>query len=309
MTDSAVKPAMSASHAGGPVTPELATAFLACERLTRSHYENFSVATRLMPRGLRAHFYSVYAFCRGVDDLGDEAQGDRLARLAEWERQLRLCYGGRPSHPYFVALQHTISRFDIPNTPFLRLIEANRRDQTVKRHPDYASVLDYCEHSANPVGRIVLYVLGHREEELHRLSDYTCTALQLTNFWQDVWRDYDIGRIYIPLSDMREYGVSEDMIARREATPEFRRLLKFEVGRARELFRLGAPLAGLVGKQARTDVALFTRGGLAVLDAIERQDYDVLSRRPSLSKFARARLLAATVLRARLGMALVPNYR
>ena len=149
-------------------TPE--AAFRACEELARSHYENFSVGTRLIPKEVRKHFYSVYAFCRGVDDLGDEAKTGQLALLDEWERQLRLCYDGAPDHIYFKALQVTVEKFDIPQEPFLKLIEANRRDQRIKRHPDYQELLEYCDHSANPVGRIVLYVFGHREPELHALS-------------------------------------------------------------------------------------------------------------------------------------------
>lgn len=298
---------MATTGAAKVATPARENAFRACEQLARSHYENFSVATRLLPAPVRRHFHSVYAFCRGVDDLGDEAAGDRLAQLAEWERQLRLCYSGTPSHPYFIALQETIERFEVPETPFLKLIEANRRDQRTRRHPDYAELLDYCDHSANPVGRIVLYVFGHREPELHELSDHTCTALQLTNFWQDVRRDYEMGRVYLPLADMAEFGVSEDMLARRQATAEFKRLMKFEVGRARALFRMGYPLAAKVVKPARIDVALFTAGGLAVLRAIEQRDYDVLSARPSLSKWTKVRLLGSALIRTRLGLAPLPE--
>jgi squalene synthase HpnC len=277
-------------------------AFAACERLARTHYENFSLATRLMPRPLKPHFYSVYAFCRGVDDLGDEAPGDRLAHLAEWERQLRLCHSGTPTHPYFVALQDTISRFDVPDEPFLKLIEANRRDQRTTRHATYSALLDYCDHSANPVGRIVLFVLGHREPELHALSDHTCTALQLTNFWQDVRRDFAIGRVYLPVEDMDRFGVRETDIAAGDATGQFRALLRFEVKRAHELFRLGAPLIDRVRGLARVDIALFTAGGIAVLRKIERQGYDVLSRRPALSKWDKAWLFTRVYLRARLGL-------
>lgn len=298
---------MVPTGAGKDATPARDDAFRACEQLARSHYENFSVATSLLPAQIRRHFYSVYAFCRGVDDLGDEAAGDRLGQLAEWERQLRMCYSGTPSHRYFIALQETIQQFEVPVTPFLKLIEANRRDQRTRRHPDYAELLDYCDHSANPVGRIVLYLFGHREPELHELSDHTCTALQLTNFWQDVRRDYEMGRVYLPLADMAEFRVNEETIARRQATPEFRRLMKFEVDRARELFRRGYPLAAKVVKPARIDVALFTAGGLGVLRAIERQDYDVLSARPRLSKWAKARLLGSALIRTRLGLAPLPQ--
>ncbi len=295
-----------AERRGRPATPE--AAFRACEDLARSQYENFSVGTRLIPKDLRRHFYSVYAFCRGVDDLGDEAKTDQLALLDEWERQLRLCYDGMPDHVYFRALQVTVEEFDIPPEPFLKLIEANRRDQRIKRHPDYQELLEYCDHSANPVGRLVLYVLGHREQELHALSDYTCTALQLANFWQDVDRDYAIGRIYLPQSDMAEYGVDEDVIERREASPEFRRLMRFEVERTKDLFRRGYALVTRVVRPARIDIALFTAGGLSILRAIERQDYDVLTRRPALSKTGKAKLLATAWVRSKVGISPVPQH-
>ena len=291
-----------------PGTPaQLAEAFAHCERLAKAHYENFSVGTRLLPKDLRPHFYSIYAFCRGVDDLGDEAAGDRMALLDEWQRQLMLCYGGVPSHPYFIALQDTIRRFDIPVEPFLKLIEANRRDQRVLRHPDYDELLEYCGHSANPVGHLVLYVFGYRDPELHRLSDYTCAALQLANFWQDVARDYLIGRIYLPADEMQSFGVTEEMIAEGRTTPEFKRLMKFQVDRTRELFVKGDDLVRRVDGKARIDLALFTAGGLSVLRAIEKQDFDVLSHRPEVSKSTKIRLLASAYVRSRLGIEPVPG--
>ena len=293
----------------GPVTLPFADsgstieeAFAACESLTRSHYENFSVATRLLPGNLRRHFFSIYAFCRGVDDLGDEVDGDRLALLDAWEAELEAAYSGTPSHPYFIALQQTIREFNIPREPLLKLIEANRRDQSIVRHPDFEEILEYCEYSANPVGSLVLYVFGHREPELHRLSNYTCTALQLTNFWQDVARDYDMGRIYIPGETMERFGVREEDIKSKRATPEFRAALKFEVERARDLFRQGIPLIDRVHGVARIDIALFTAGGMAILDKIESQDFDVLSRRPALSKREKIILFAKAQIRSKLRM-------
>ncbi len=282
-------------------------AFEHCERLARTHYENFSVGTRLIPSELRKHFYSVYAFCRGVDDLGDEATGDRLALLDQWETQLNLCFEGVPTHPFFVALQETIQQFDIPREPFERLIEANRRDQQILKHPDFDELLDYCSHSANPVGHLVLYIFGHREPELHALSDHTCTALQLANFWQDVTRDYAIGRIYLPADDMQRFGVTEEMISAGVATQEFRALMRFEVDRTRELFIKGYELVGKVKGQAKLDLALFTAGGLTVLRAIEKLDYDVLTQRPEVSKLSKFRLLTSAYARTRLGMEPLPN--
>jgi squalene synthase HpnC len=227
--------------------------------------------------------YAVYAYCRGVDDLGDEAEGDRLLLLDEWEAELRRCYEGSPCDIRFVALRETVRVFDIPIEPFLRLIKANRRDQSVNRNRTFEDLLDYCSYSANPVGHLVLNVFGYRDAGRQRLADATCTALQLTNLWQDVSRDLEKGRVYIPLDDMESFGYSEsDLLARRHSD-EFRRLMAFELQRTREMFREGLRLIPLVSGRLRLDLRLFTLGGLAVLDEIERIDYDVLSHRPSVS--------------------------
>ena len=268
-----------------------------CAELARAHHENFTVGSWLLPREKRRHIYAVYAFCRFVDDLGDEYAGDRLRALDEWEADLLRCYDGTPRHPYLVALQETIRAFDIPKTPFLKLIEANRIDQAETRHSTYADLEHYCQHSANPVGHLVLYVFGYRDDERQGLSDSTCTALQLANFWQDVARDRSMGRIYIPMKDLGRFGVTEDQIARRAFTSGFRDLMEFEVGRARDLFRRGLRLVDKLDGRLKLDVALYSLGGMKVLDAIERQGYDVLSRRPSLSKGAKLRLMAGTALR------------
>src|SRR5262245_43172694 len=188
-----------------------------CERLARSHYENFSVATWFLPAKLRQHFYNVYAYCRISDDLGDEV-GDAqqsLELLDQWESELDACYAGSPRHPVFVALAETVRRFDIPKHEFSDLLIAFRQDQTVTRFETFDDVLGYCRYSANPVGHLVLYLCGYRDAERQQLSDYTCTALQLANFWQDVAVDFGKGRIYLPLEDLRRYGVTEDDIARR----------------------------------------------------------------------------------------------
>lgn len=269
-------------------TPTLDEAYAHCRRIALGHYENFPVVSWLLPRGLRPHMYAVYAYCRGVDDLGDEAEGDRLALLSEWETELRRCYDGDASDPRFVALGDTIRRFDIPPEPFLRLIEANRRDQRAARYETFEELLDYCSYSANPVGRLVLHLFGYRDDERRRLADAASTALQLTNFWQDVSRDLDAGRVYIPLEDMETFACSEaDLLARR-VTPQFRKLIRFQVERTRAYFARGLPLIDRVSGRLRVDLRLFTLGGLAVLDAIERQRYDVLTARPTLSKPRRA---------------------
>ena len=269
----------------------LAQAYAHCRRIALGHYENFPVVSWLLPRELRPHIFAIYAYCRGVDDLGDEAEGDRLALLDEWEAELLRCYNGSPSDARFVALADTIRRFDIPLPPFLRLIEANRRDQRTNRYQTFHELLDYCTYSANPVGRLVLYVFRYRDEERARLADNICTALQLANFWQDVRRDFRIGRVYIPLEDMLRIGYSEAELAARKVTPEFRRLMRFEVERTREYFARGLPLIDRVAGRLRLDLRMFTLGGLAVLDRIEGQRYDVLTRRPRVSDARKAWLL------------------
>jgi squalene synthase HpnC len=234
--------------------------------------------------------YSLYAYCRGVDDIGDTASGDRLALLDDWEAELRRCYGGSASVPIFVALQETIREFDIPIEPFLRLIEANRRDQRTKRYESFDELLDYCSYSANPVGHLVLYLFGYEDGERQRLADATCTALQLANFWQDVSVDLAKGRTYIPREDMARFGYSEDDLSSGLCNDSFRRLMAFEVSLTRGLFADGLPLILLVPGRLRFDLRLFTLGGLAALKAIERVDYDVLTRRPRVSRLQKLRL-------------------
>ena len=275
-------------------------AYARCERLAKTHYENFTVGSWFLPRDSRKHFYAVYAFCRFVDDLGDEYQGDRLKALDFWELEIERCYDGTPQHPYMMALQNTIRAFQIPKEPFLKLIQANRMDQDNSRYPTYEDLDRYCQHSANPVGHLVLYVCGYRDQERQRLADYTCTALQLANFWQDVARDFAMGRIYIPLEDMERFGYSEDELSRGTVTDEFRSLMAFEVERARDLFHRGLRLVDTLDGRLKLDVALFSLGGTKVLDAIERQGYDVLSRRPEVSKATKLRLMLVTMLKLRL---------
>lgn len=270
-----------------------------CAQLARSHYENFHVVSLLLPPELQQDFYNVYAYCRWSDDLGDET-GDPVisTRLLElWREQLEACYRGATSHPVFVALGETIQRHQIPPEPFQDLITAFLQDQWVTRYPTYAKLLGYCRYSANPVGRLVLYLCGYRDEERQQLSDFTCTALQLANFWQDVRVDLEKERIYIPLEDMARFGYSEEKLLRLEFTPEFRELMRFEVERARELFQAGLPLADRVDRRLAADIELFSRGGLEILRMIEQQGYDVLSSRPALQGWRKMRLLAGTVVR------------
>ncbi len=215
-----------------------------------------------------------------------------LALLDLWGRELDACYEGRARHPVFVALAETIRARSIPKEPFADLLVAFRQDQTVTRYATMADVLGYCRYSANPVGRLVLYACEEVSEENFHLSDATCSALQLANFWQDVRVDFLKGRVYIPQDDMRRFGVSDETIARGVATGEFRALLRHEVDVARSLFEQGLPLIGRVNRDLALDLDLFSRGGLEILRAIERRDYDVLSGRPAISRGAKLALAA-----------------
>ena len=267
------------------------------ERYTRwlatHHYENFNVVSWLLPRRLHQHFYNLYAYCRWADDLGDEIAdpAKALDLLDGWDEELRDCYAGKPSHPVFVTLRETIAACDVPMEPFSDLLIAFRQDQTQRRYGTWDDVLGYCRYSANPVGRLVLYLCGYRDAERQRLSDATCTALQLANFWQDVDRDLEKGRIYIPLESLVAHGLSEDDIVGRRFDSRYVSLMKDLIARTRELFAEGLPLAESVGSALRVDIEMFSRGGLAVLDAIERIDYNTLEHRPSIPKSKQLRLL------------------
>jgi len=265
-----------------------------CRRLARSHYENFSVASWFLPERLRQHFFNVYAYCRISDDLGDEVgnAAQSLQLLDQWESELNACYDGSPRHPVFVALAETVRRFEIPKHEFSDLLAAFRQDQTVTRYQTFNDLLGYCRYSANPVGHLVLYLCGYSDEERQGLSDYTCTALQLANFWQDVSVDLAKGRIYLPLEDLHRFGVSEEEIRDSDNTPAFREMMKFEVGRAQEWFSQGMPLVRVVNRELAIDIDLFSRGGVEVLNAIERQGYAVLGRRPAISKARKVALVA-----------------
>ena len=269
-------------------------------RLATHHYENFNVVSWLLPRRLHQHFYNLYAYCRWADDLGDEISdpGKALALLNEWDLELRDCYAGKPSHPVFIALRETISALDIPIEPFSDLLIAFRQDQAVQRYETWNDVFAYCRYSANPVGRLVLYLCGYRDAERQRLSDATCTALQLANFWQDVTRDLEKGRIYIPLEALAAHGLSADDIVERRFDARYVSLMKELVARTRQLFAEGMPLARSVDSALRVDIEMFSRGGLAVLDAIEAIGYNTLEHRPSIPKSKQFSLLVrALVLR------------
>jgi len=275
--------------------PTLDEAFAYCERLARDHYENFSVLSWFVPREQRPYVASVYAFCRQTDDLGDEAEGDRLTLLDRWEADTRRCYDGQPEHPILIALQQTIQRYAIPPEPFLRLIEANRIDQRQQTHPTYADLLFYCEHSANPVGHMYLYLAKCATSERLRLADCTCTALQLTNFWQDIAVDARKGRVYLPLEDMERFGYRREDLAQGIVNAAFIDLMRFEISRTRDLFREGWQLLDTLRGRLRQAIMLFSLGGMAILDAIEQVGYNVFIQRPSLSRWQKIGLMARAI--------------
>jgi squalene synthase HpnC len=301
--------APGAVTANGPTVPATVRAAFAppcplniARRYTRQlalgHYENFSIISLVLPRHLRQDFANVYAFCRTADDLGDEVPDKNLATkyLGRFKDLTRNCYEGRPQSPLFVALSETIGKFEIPIEPFLDLIDAFEQDQRVNRYETFGQLVDYCRRSANPVGRLVLYMCGYRDAERQQLSDRTCTALQLANFWQDVRRDMlDRDRIYIPAESMRQFGVTEQQVAEGWCDERFRQLIKFEVDRTATLFNEGERLLPMLEGSVQKQVALFGQGGRAVLEAIRKQDYDTLTRRPVISNWQKGKLVAAAL--------------
>src|SRR5262249_6185861 len=262
--------------------PGVAASRAYCAHVTKSHYENFTVVSALLPRRLVRHFHAVYAYCRWSDDLADETAGGQAALdlIAWWRGELLACYDGTPRHPVMVALWETIRRFEIPPEPFLNLLVAFEQDQRVKRYATFEQLLGYCQNSANRVGHLVLYLFECFDAERAALADEVCTGLQLANFWQDVARDYAIGRVYLPDQDRRAFGYTDDDLAARRFTPAFAALMQFEVDRTRGFFDRGKALLPLLPREARVDVDLFLRGGRAILRAIERVGYDVWKQRP-----------------------------
>jgi squalene synthase HpnC len=296
-----LRPLPQTVHAAFAPVADAASAHLYTRQLTLSHYENFSVVSLLLPRHLHQDFCNVYAFCRTADDLGDEI-GDpakSLKYLAQFKEQTRACYAGESRTAVFLALADTIARHEIPIQPFLDLIDAFEQDQHVCRYETFEQLVDYCRRSANPVGRLVLYMTGYRDERRQRLSDKICTALQLTNFWQDVRRDIlDRDRIYIPRQSMERFGVTEEQIRAGRCDENYRKLIRFEVDRTDAMFKEGDALLPMLKKSIRPQISLFSRGGSAILDAIRRADYDTLSRRPALTKWRKGRLVISALMRS-----------
>jgi squalene synthase HpnC len=277
----------------------LSQARVYCSRLARSHYENFTVASLFLPRRLLKHFRNVYAYCRWADDLSDETGGGAgaLALLRWWRQELLNCYVGQARHPVLVALSETIQRYRIPRQPFLDLLFAFEQDQLIKRYATYEQLLHYCRYSANPVGHLILYLCEAYDPDSAHLADHVCTALQLANFWQDVARDFAIGRIYLPEEDLHRFGYTETDLRQGRYTPAFVELMRFEVDRTRDLFYRGYPLLDRVPPALRLDVELFLRGGLAILSKIEACRYNVLQARPVLAKWEKAALLTGALWR------------
>jgi squalene synthase HpnC len=273
-------------HADPPVKPEEAYEY--CSRLARSHYENFTIASWLMPRAMRPHMYAIYAYSRIADDFADEEHD--LAKLDEWEHQLDLAYAGTPRHPVFVALADTVRRFEIPRQPFADLLRAFRSDVDFQGFDTMEDLLGYSRYSANPVGRLVLYLFGYRDERRQQLSDRICSGLQLANFWQDIAIDLGKERVYLPRQDIARFGCSIAELRAGAANAAFIELMRHEVEFARGLLSSGAALHELVDARLRRDILMFAGGGLAILRAIEAVGYDVFHHRPHLGKFDYLRL-------------------
>jgi squalene synthase HpnC len=267
---------------------DLEGAYAYCARLARSHYENFTIASWLMPREMRPHMYAIYAYARMADDFADEEHD--LGKLDGWERELDSAYGGTPQHPVFVALADTVRRFDIPRQPFADLLRAFRSDVDFKGFETIDDLLGYARYSANPVGRLVLYLFGFRDRRRQELSDRICTGLQLANFWQDVAIDWGKGRVYFPRQDIARFGYSLEELQAQVVNPAFLALMRHEIEFARGLLISGAALSEMVGPRLRRDISMFAGGGLAILRAIEAVDYDVFRARPELHKLDYLRL-------------------
>src|ERR1700687_628663 len=277
----------------------IADAYRHCWQIARSHYENFAVGSWLLPRRLRRHIAAIYAFARTADDFADEgafAPAERLSQLDGWEHQLEECYRGQATTPIFIALAHTAAHFDLPIEPFRNLLRAFRTDVEFRPFDTFDALCRYCRCSADPVGRLILYLFGYRDAQRQQFADQICTGLQLANFWQDVAVDAAKGRVYVPLQDVTHFGCSVEHLVHGNMSDDLRRLMAFQVDRARTLLTDGLQLAALVEPRLARQVRLFAGGGLAILRAIEAVDYDVWARRPAVSKRTKAALVFRAVI-------------
>ena len=269
-------------------------AFDYCANITTAHYENFPVASLFLPAEQRPYIQAIYAFSRAADDVADEpgfSPEERLEALDRWDEQLSQCYEGKAVHPVFIALRETVTDLDIPIEPLKNLLAAFKRDVAQNRYETFDDLLSYCACSANPVGRLVLMIFGYRDEALYALSDHICTALQLTNFWQDVAIDQTKNRLYMPLEDMRRFEYTTEQWNEGTVNQSFKDLMKFQVGRTRELFYKGAALPSAVERDLQLELKLVWFGGMSILRKIERVDYDVVRRRPTLSALSKGLIL------------------
>ena len=288
--------AITAPLAAGEVWPP-DRAYEYCERLTRSHYENFPVGSALIPKRLRKHFYSIYAFARIADDFADEgygqgySEGERLDLLNEWRRMLMESLAGQARHPVFVALARTAAEFDLPAVLLEDLLSAFAQDVTLRSYESFDQLVDYCRRSANPIGRLILLLFGYRDERRQQWSDEICTALQLTNHWQDVAIDLEKDRVYLPEEDLSQFELSVDDLKRRGASDRVKRLMKFEVERARQMFARGKPLCTSVSGRLGLELRSVWLGGMRILDHIEQNGYDVFSGKPVITSTDKLKIL------------------
>jgi len=268
-----------------------------CQRFARSHYENFPVGSSLIPKPVRKHFYSIYAFARIADDFADEghsegySERERLDLLDEWRRMLSDSLAGRAGHPVFVALAQTIAEFDLPPALFTDLLSAFAQDVTVCRYERFDELLDYCRRSANPIGRLILLLFGYRDDQRPQWSDDICTALQLANHWQDVAVDLGKDRIYLPHEDLSRFGLTAEDLMRRQSGEQFRGMMKFEVERARDLFARGKPLCTSVSGRLGVELRVVWLGGMRILQRIEENGYDVFAHRPVITAKDKLKIL------------------
>jgi len=279
------------------INPREKQSFDACSDLAKRHYENFTVWSRLIRKDLMPFFSSIYAFCRTVDDIGDESDINILDNLDKWEKSLLDCYKGKTDHPYFKALSITIDRFDLPPEDFIKIIEANRQDQNIKSYKNFKLLEEYCELSANPVGRLVLKIMGYNDSLIMNCSNNICTGLQLLNFWQDIVEDLKKGRVYIPEEDMALYEVEKSDLEIGIPINQIRALIKFELERTIHYLKKGSEIFSYIEKKDQFPISLFLQGGNSIIKQIKKKNYDTLSAKIKISSFTKYKILMSTFIR------------